>query len=121
MATVTPTKAGVKPYAGDNDSVTVTWAMVSAATDGIALSGYDDYADRTVQMVGTWGGATLVWEGSLDGTNFVALTDPQGNAISKTADALEAVSEAVPYIRPRLSTAGTGATITAILYAKKAK
>lgn len=49
---------------------------------------------------------TIILEGSLDGVTYFQLTDPQGNAISATADKLEQVEELVFYIRPRV-TAGT--------------
>jgi hypothetical protein len=54
-------------------------------------------------------GGTVVIEGSIDGTNYVTLTDPQGNAISKTAAAIEEISEIVKFIRPRVTT-GDGTT-----------
>lgn len=120
MATPSATIVGAKPVTGDGDYAIATWVLTTADHTGVAIS-YHDYADRTVQVFGTFGGATITWEGSLNNTNFEALTDPQGNAIAKSTAALEAVSEAVPYIRPRLSTVGVGADITAILYAKKAK
>lgn len=65
---------------------------------------------RSVQVGGTFGaGGTVVIEGSNDGTNYVTLTDPQGNAISKTSAAIEAIQEVPRYIRPRV-TAGDGTT-----------
>jgi hypothetical protein len=124
MATVTPTSTGVKPVnsasAGDGDYAIITWVLTSANSDGAAVQ-YPDYADRTVQFTGTFGTATVQLEGSLDGTNWTVLTDPQGNAITKTATSIEAVSEAVPFIRANLSTPGAGATITALLFVRKTK
>lgn len=68
------------------------------------------HADRTAQIVGTFSvGGTCVIEGSLDGTTYATLTDPQGNAISKTAAAIEMVAELTRYIRPNI-TAGDGST-----------
>lgn len=65
---------------------------------------------RSVQFTGTFGtGGTILLEGSNDGTNYVTLTDPQGNAISKTAAGIEAIEETTVYIRPRVS-AGDGTT-----------
>jgi hypothetical protein len=64
-------------------------------------------SDRTVQFVGTWNGSTAVLQGSNDGSTWNSLVDPQGNAISKTSDSLEAVLEYTRMIRPSVS-AGTG-------------
>ena len=67
-------------------------------------------ADRSVQVSGTFGaGGTVLIEGSLDGVNFYSLTDPQGNALSFTSAKIEAITEIVRYIRPRVSN-GDGTT-----------
>lgn len=120
MAAVT--QAGSKPVSGQGDYALFTWTLTTADHTGDAVTGMEDYADMTVQVLGTFGGATVALEGSLDGgATYAPLTDPQGNAISKTAAALEGVSEAVPRFRARLSAVGAGATITVIVYARKAK
>lgn len=76
------------------------------------------YADRSVQITGTFGAAgTVVMEGSLDGNNYATLTDPQGNALSFTTAKIECISELVRYILPRV-TGGDGTTsltVTALL------
>lgn len=67
-------------------------------------------SDRSVQFVGTFGtGGTIQLQGSNDGTNYVVLTDPQGNNISKTAAGIEMITELTRYIRPAV-TAGDGST-----------
>lgn len=120
MAAVT--KAGAVPISGQGDYATFTWELTTADHTGDAVTGYEDYADMTVQVFGTFGGATVSLEGSLDGgTTWATLTDPQGNAIAKTTAGIEAVAEAVPRFRAKLTTVGVGATITAIVYARKAK
>jgi len=73
-----------------------------------------EYADLTVTFNITPGGSfglggTIVLEGSNDLVNWFTLTDAQGNAISKTAAAIEVVEEAPRYIRPNV-TAGDGTT-----------
>lgn len=112
---------GVKPVTGAGDYALITWNLTTADPTGDAVA-YHDFSDRTVQAFGTFGGATIEWQGSLDGgTTWVVLTDPQGTALTKTAAFLEAVQEAVPLIRPKLTVVGVGATITAILYARGGK
>lgn len=90
--------------------VTLIWETLTTANDtGVAIQ-YGAYGDRTVQLVGTWGtGGTVVIQGSLDGTTYATLTDVTGNALSFTANGLKAVSEAVRYIRPKV-TGGDGTT-----------
>lgn len=99
---------------GDRSVVMTTWTLTSADATGDSLS-WADWADRSVTFVGTWGGATAGLEGSNDGTNWVALADPQGTAISKTANAIEAVLELTRFVRPRLTTVGAGATVVATI------
>ena len=93
-----------------------SWTLANGES-GAALF-LPPFSDKTVQVGGTFGvGGSVTIEGSLDGTNYIALTDPQGNALTKTAAAIEAVSEAVPYVRPRV-TAGDGTTaITVLIFA----
>lgn len=97
-------------------SVLATWTGLLNGDDGGPFEG-GDWGDRTVQITGTFGvGGSISLEGSNDGTNYVVLTDPQGNAITKTAAGIEAVIELPRYIRPRV-TAGDGSTsLTCTLY-----
>lgn len=105
MATRTPTVS----YAQDGPYVIVTWTGLLNTDDGAPVT-FVDYPDRTAQVTGTFGvGGSLRIEGSIDGTNYAALTDPQGNDINITAAKLELVTELVKQIRPRI-TAGDGTT-----------
>lgn len=97
----------------------VSWAAMANGDSGDPVK-FAGAADRSIQVNGTFGvGGTVVLEGSNDGgTTWFTLTDPQGNAISKTANALEAVSEVTVLVRPRV-TAGDGTTsLLAYLLAK---
>ena len=102
------------------------WVITSTDTAGAGVK-IPGAADRTVQFLGTWGGATIQLEGSLKetpdettGTDWFPLTDPQGNAISKSADGGEAVIENVLWVRPRATTAGSGASVTVYLLSRSA-
>jgi hypothetical protein len=65
---------------------------------------------KCAQLKGTFGaGGTIVMQGSNDGVTYVTLTDPQGNSVSKTAEAIEQIQETTRYIRPSV-TAGDGTT-----------
>lgn len=104
------------------DSKVFTWNLAANET-GDALAA-PAYADRSVQMYGTFGGATVVWEGSNEPdtpapSNYKTLTDPLGNGVSKTQPGLSAITEATRLGRPRIS-GGDGTTaITIILFVKR--
>ena len=115
MATVNPTIT----YP-DSNTVKFVWALTTADADGAPIDGkWLQYCDRTVYLLGTWGGATAAVQGG-DGVTYLSLTDPQGNAISKTADAIERVDELPEFTRPNLTTPGTGAAVTCTLIARRA-
>lgn len=87
----------------------ITWTGLDLDDSGAPVE-LVDYADRTATITGTFGsGGSVTLQGSNDGTNWLSLTDPQGNAITKTAAAMEVLLETPRYIRP-LVTAGDGTT-----------
>lgn len=104
------TRAAVQAQSPDPSKIIiVTWTGLANGDSGEAVD-FDDFPDRSVQVGGTFGtGGTVVIEGSNDLANYISLTDPQGNAISKTAAAIETVMELTRIIRPRV-TAGDGTT-----------
>ncbi len=76
--------------------------------------GFQGSGDKSVQFTGTYGaGGTIVLEGTIDkdpaSATWFTLNDLQTLAISKTANALEGIAEAVMWVRPRV-TAGDGTT-----------
>jgi hypothetical protein len=107
------TKAVTTTYApgGAANGVDIFWSGLtfSGLDDGAPFQGAD-FADRTVQFDGTFGaGGSITLQGSNDAVTWFALTDPQGNAITKTAAGLEVIEEGPRYVRP-LVTAGDGTT-----------
>ena len=74
------------------------------------------FSDRTVQVAGTFGGATLALAGSNDGTNYVTLYDAQGSPLSFTGAGLKAIVELPVFIKPILS-GGDGTTSLAVTLA----
>lgn len=91
----------------------VKWTGLANGDDGAPVR-MENWPDKSVQVVGTFGtGGSVNIEGSIDGTNYAVLTDPQGNALTFTATKIEAISELVGYIRPRV-TAGDGTTSLAV-------
>lgn len=72
-------------------------------------------SDKSVQVEGTFGGATVLLQGSNDGTNWRTLTDAANAALSFSSAGLKAVTEHTRYIRP-LSSGGTGSAITVTVF-----
>ena len=111
MPTRAATINGRRPIdqAFPGESSLISWTGLLNGDDGAPIQ-FGAFTDRSIQFVGTFGaGGTIVLEGSNDGVNYVVLTDPQGNNISKTSASIEAISEATRYVRPRV-TAGDGTT-----------
>ena len=103
----------------DYNRATVVWTGLLNGDDGAAFEGFD-WADASVQITGTFGvGGSINMTGSNDGTNYVVLTDPQGNAITKTSAAVEQISEGTKYFKP-VVTAGDGSTnFTVTLFGRR--
>lgn len=104
----------------------ITWGPLANTDTGLPLN-VTNMADKTVHIFGTFGsGGSVTLQGSNDprvitdpnNANWQTLTDPQGNAITKTSASLELLLENPRYIRPNV-TAGDGTTaITVIVSAK---
>ena len=60
-----------------------------------------------IQVIGTFGGASVALQGSNDGTNWVNLADRSGTVIAISAAGGSEFSTAYVYLRP-LATGGTG-------------
>jgi hypothetical protein len=104
------TRNGVITNVSEMDTVKlVTWAGLLNTDDG-APAQWCDYADRCIQVTGTFGtGGSLTIQGSNDGVTWGALSDPQGNALTFTSSKLEQALELPRYVRP-IVTAGDGTT-----------
>ena len=116
MATVTPTPTRIR----EGESMLYAWTLTSSDTEGASIDAHE-YGDRTVQIAGTFDGATVVLQGSNDGTNWFSLTDPQGNAISKTTAAMETVMEVPLYTRGTSSGGGASQSVTISLFCRRTR
>ena len=116
MATVQPT---ITEVGGSGQVFKAVWNLTTADHTGAPISDrFAEFADRTVYFLGTWGGATAAIEGG-DGTTYVPLTDPQGNAVAKTADGIEVITEIPQFTRPLLTTVGVGAIVAATMIIRR--
>lgn len=116
MAVITYTQANSPAFT--TDVKVITWTPLANGDSGQPLESAR-FADRSVQVTGTFGASgNLRLEGSNDGTNYVVLTDPQGNALNLTAAGIEAVMEVVRYIRPRVTNGDGTTSLTVTLCAR---
>lgn len=87
----------------------ITWTGLLNTDDGTPAE-WVDFADRCIQVTGTFGaGGSLTVEGSNDGVNWAPLADPQGNPMTFTSQRIEQALELPRFVRPRV-TAGDGTT-----------
>jgi hypothetical protein len=117
MATVThttPDLAGIS-----SDGTLFSWTpLTSANAIGDAAKTARATVSLTYHILGTFGSATVVLEGSLDGTNYFTLKDMDGADISVTAAAAGSIRDLPPHIRPSTSGGGGTQSITVLLFAK---
>jgi hypothetical protein len=96
-----------------------TWGALNTNNTTAAALRLPGYTDKSVQFVGSnFDSASISLHGSVDGTNFVVLTDPQGNAITKTAAGIEAVTENTLWVKPVGASIGTNTSVVVSIFAK---
>lgn len=82
----------------------VIWETITSADTPDALPISEQWGlAASVQIVGTFGGATVTMEHSNDGTNWVTAKDLQGTNISLNATGMAEFSLSSAYIRPLVS------------------
>ncbi len=97
--------------------VLASWPGMQNGDDGEPIE-LANFADRSVQVTGAFGaGGSVRIEGSLNGTDYAVLTDPQGNNLDVNTSKIEAITELVRYIRPRVTSgdASTYLTVTVLM------
>jgi|SRR3954466_7942308 hypothetical protein len=95
---------------GDGSAQRVVWAAVTES-DTFAAAAMPEYTARSVHVSGTFGGATVVLNGSNTGTNYFGLNNMAGTAISVATEALKQVLEGVINYQPAAS-GGTSQSLT---------
>ncbi len=111
------TKQFGKQQSGNHRSFVVNWPDMALGDEGLPAP-YGQYTDKSVQVTGVFGvGGVLRFEGSNDGTNWSALSDPQGNPLDFSSAKILMVSEATLFVRPRVISGDvdTSITVTALL------
>lgn len=96
------------PFETSLDVAVTTWAGLLADDDGEAVR-LAVYSDRSVQVSGTFSGASVTIAGSNDGITYHALTDTSGAPLTLTAGALKQIVELPVFLKPRVF-GGNGST-----------
>lgn len=107
MATIQPTKTS-------EESTLYLWETLTEADTAapVRLGPIKGAA----QVVGTWGGATIAFQGSLDGTNYVTLEDLEdGDAITMSANGAFQFESNFIYHRFHATTPGTSRDVDCYL------
>jgi hypothetical protein len=93
------------------------WEAMGDADTGEAIE-VANFADRSIQVAGTFGSATLTVQGSNDGSNWATLNDPQGNALTVTSAKVEQILELTRYLRVTTS-GGSGTDLDVTLVCRR--
>ena len=117
MAAFTPLSS-LAEVSSDGTAFAGSWTLTTADGNGAAL-GKALWADRVWQVSGTFGGATVQIQGSFDGSTWVAAKDVYGDPAQLTAAGYMHTKAPFRFMRPVLSVAGAGATLTVSLVARR--
>lgn len=111
MATVNATNGkNALDVQGDGSVVMFEFTPLTTTNADSAPIEFAQWADRCVQIDGTWGaGGAVAIEGSNDGTTYFTLNNAQGTAATFSANGLKQIVEITRYARARV-TAGDGTT-----------
>ena len=75
------------------------WQALVSGEEGEPIA-FAQFTDKSVQVSGIFGGASISFVGSNDGTEYAPLTDPQGNALTFISAKIKLVSEATAFVKP---------------------
>lgn len=118
MATVNATngKNGLD-IQGDGSVVLFEFTPLTTTNADSAPIEFAQWADRCVQVNGTWGaGGAVAIEGSNDGTNYYTLNNAQGTAATfSAASGIKQIVEVPRYARARV-TGGDGTTSITVTF-----
>jgi hypothetical protein len=89
------------PFETSLDVAVTTWSGLLTGDDGEPVR-LAVYSDRSIQVAGTFGGASVTIGGSNDGETYHALTDTAGDPLTLTTGALKQIVELPIFIKPRV-------------------
>lgn len=103
------------PFETSTDVAVTTWAGLLADDDGEPVR-LAVYSDRSIQIAGDFGGASVTIGGSNDGITYHALTSTDGEPLALTAAVLKQIVELPVFIKPRVF-GGNGSTNLQVILA----
>jgi hypothetical protein len=113
MATITPVVIN-----NSDQTWYVQWLAMGNADTGSGTE-FGQYPDRTIGVYGTFGGATVTIQGSMDNSTWSTLNDYKGNALTYTAAGISLIAENPLYIRA-ITSGGSGSSINVIILGSRA-
>jgi hypothetical protein len=122
MGVITPTFTKNRGPTGGIDAVIIKWSSIGDS-DTCTPVQRPDLADRSFQVEGTFGGATMALQGSNDSTtgsdgHFETLTNPVGTAATQSSAGVMQITEATRWIMPKTS-GGSGSSLTVTVCARR--
>lgn len=110
MASIVPSDKDVSEKQ-DGSIRQIIWTPLTEADVCIPVH-YPKHSDKSIQVLGTFGGGTIALHGSNDGgTTYAPLNTPASVAIGIAAAGIKAVLENTEFIKP-VATGGTGQSVT---------
>ena len=97
----------------------VVWEALTASNNNGSLVELVEWADRTVQVIGTFDSATLLLQGSNNGTNWETLSDAASSPLSFASARLSEILEVPRYVRPSTSGGGGSQDLDVLLVARR--
>jgi hypothetical protein len=109
-----------KPYTVENVMGGVkiaTWTLLDGDDGAPFVSPV--FADKAVQVSGTFGGASVIIEGSnyTSAPVYAIINDPQGSGLTFTTAGIRQVLENTYYVRPRISGGSSVSLVVKIQFA----
>ena len=89
------------PFETSLDVAVTTWDGLLLDDDGEPVR-LAVYSDRSIQVTGTFGGASVTIGGSNDGITYHALTSTDGESLTLTSGALKQIVELPVFLKPRV-------------------
>lgn len=100
-------------YLGKGKGIKAIWEAVDGVDTGAGVD-MGGYPDRTVTATGDFGGGTVTIEGSNDGTVWQTLSEPDGTALTFTANGVAVIAESTQYVRQTMA-GGAAADVDVII------